>query len=264
LSATEIFSATTLRTLLQQRGLRYGEPLSVVNETTSTNDDALTALKAGAPAGALFLAERQSQGRGRHGRQWFSAPGQSLTFSLLLRPRVGPNALSALTLVIGLAVRDALANQIDQIGQKLQIKWPNDIVHGRQKLAGILLEKPQQGPHDTAVVAGIGVNVGSGSIPSDLSHAATAVALLTPQVPSLESLLASILGCIETRVTQFETQGLPALVAEIREHDALLGQSIFVDDHEGVACGISDNGELLLQHGSRILNINAGTVLFAD
>src|SRR5690349_9448244 len=102
------FSRERFVDLAQARGLSYGRPLTLRAQTVSTNDDALNALKSGVTAGALFVAEEQTGGRGRHGRHWHSVPGQSLTFSLVLRPRVATAKLSALTLVVGLAVHEAL------------------------------------------------------------------------------------------------------------------------------------------------------------
>jgi len=254
------FSAEAFLALLRKRNLPYGQPATLKQTTVSTNDDALEALKAGALPGALFVAEQQTAGRGRHGRHWHSAPGDSLTFSLVLRPRVPQDRLSTITLVIGLAVLDALRLHD---AQGLKLKWPNDIVHERKKLVGILVEKPQtQHELDTGLVVGVGINVGMASIPAELAAEATALSQLLSPVPSREALLVDALSCIARRVAQLEEHGFSALVAEIRGSDALHGQRIAVEEQQGVASGIGESGELLLDCDGQLRRVTAGTVRY--
>jgi BirA family biotin operon repressor/biotin-[acetyl-CoA-carboxylase] ligase len=255
------FSGALFLQLAQESGLKYGQPLRVTSETVSTNDDALLALKSGSQQGAVFVAERQSGGRGRHGRQWLSVPGHSLTFSLILRPQLPGDRLSVITLAVGLAVKDALTGQgaVD-----LGLKWPNDVVHQRQKLVGILVEKPGAADgHDTAVVVGVGINVGDAAIPSELANQATALSRLMTRIPSREQLLVTVLDQLERRVTQLESAGLAALLPDIRAGDALRGQTIEIEGRKGKACGIGDAGELLVEFSGRVEAITSGTVLYA-
>jgi BirA family biotin operon repressor/biotin-[acetyl-CoA-carboxylase] ligase len=258
---TDEFSGQLFLDLAREKGLKYGHPLRVSAETVSTNDDALTALKAGAQAGAVFVAECQSGGRGRHGRRWQSVPGQSLTFSLILRPQMRGDRLSVITLVVGLAVKDALA---DHGAMNLGLKWPNDVVHQRKKLVGILVEKPGTPDlHDSAVVVGVGMNVGVAAVPPELTQQATALDQLTSRVPSREQLLVTVLEQLERRVTQLESSGFGALLPDIRACDALRGHAIEVDGRKGNASGIGDAGELLIEIAGRIEAVSAGTVLYA-
>jgi BirA family biotin operon repressor/biotin-[acetyl-CoA-carboxylase] ligase len=258
--ATE-FSSQLFLELARENALKYGQPLTVTAETVSTNDDALAALKSGSPEGAVFVAERQTGGRGRHGRQWQSVAGHSLTFSLILRPQLRGDRLSVITLLVGLAVKDALT---EHGARDLALKWPNDVVHQRLKLVGILVEKPGTPDlHDTAVVVGIGINVGAPAIPPEFMHQATALAQLTSQACSREQLLATILEQLERRVTQLESVGFAALLPDIRACDALRGHVIEVDGRRGKACGIGDAGELLVEIADRVETVTAGTVLYA-
>jgi BirA family biotin operon repressor/biotin-[acetyl-CoA-carboxylase] ligase len=255
------FSRDEFRKLADEQGLRYGQPLTVSDETVSTNDDALTALKAGAAAGAVFVAERQSGGRGRHGRQWHSVAGESLTFSLILRPKLHADRLSVITLVVGLAVRDAL---IEHGAAELGLKWPNDIVHQGKKLVGILVEKPGTiDKQDTSLVVGVGVNVGVGAIPPDLITQATAFGHLVSALPSRERLLVTLLRHLERRVTQLEHAGFAALLPDIRACDALLDRQVTIEGRQGKACGIGDGGELLVEKSGRVEAVTAGLVLYA-
>jgi BirA family biotin operon repressor/biotin-[acetyl-CoA-carboxylase] ligase len=129
--------------------------LRVVAETGSTSSDVLALARAGAPEGLVIAAETQTAGRGRQGRTWRSVPGASLTFSALLRPRpVPPPARGWVPLLAGVAVATAV-RELTGIGTVL--KWPNDVLVGESKLAGILAE--QDGGADDAIVVGIGMNV---------------------------------------------------------------------------------------------------------
>ncbi|HEU5420743.1 MAG TPA: biotin--[acetyl-CoA-carboxylase] ligase [Streptosporangiaceae bacterium] len=128
--------------------------LDVVGETGSTNEDLLAAARSGAAEGAVLVAERQARGRGRQGRTWITVPGGALSFSVLLRPAGVPAAARGwLPLLTGVAVARAVT---EAAGVRVSLKWPNDVLAGGAKLAGILAE--QAGP---AIVIGIGINVGA-------------------------------------------------------------------------------------------------------
>ena len=130
--------------------------LDVVPSTGSTNADLLArAADPGSPEGQVLVAEEQTAGRGRLGRSWSSVPGASLTFSVLLRPATVPAARRGwLTLLAGVAVASAVRSVA---GVDAVLKWPNDVLAGDRKLAGILAE---QSPDGSAVVIGTGLNVG--------------------------------------------------------------------------------------------------------
>ncbi len=132
------------RELIAERGLGLGRPLTILDETTSTNDEAKLASKSGAPSGATWVAESQSAGRGRQGRAWVSPRGENLLVSVLVRVACVPARLPPLALVAGLAARDAVARAAPACDPKL--KWPNDVVVGpeRRKVAGVLVEALSQ------------------------------------------------------------------------------------------------------------------------
>src|SRR5271165_3331461 len=136
--------------------------LTVAASTGSTNEDLLAAARAGAPAGSVLVAEEQTRGRGRLDRMWQSQPGAALTFSVLLRPvAVPPAGRGWLPLLAGVAVAAGLGAQA---GLEVSLKWPNDVLAGQAKLAGILAEQT-----GNAIVVGIGLNVSQGrdELPSD-------------------------------------------------------------------------------------------------
>ncbi|HEY9416049.1 MAG TPA: biotin--[acetyl-CoA-carboxylase] ligase [Pseudonocardia sp.] len=139
---------------------RVGQ-LDVVAVTGSTNADLLAAARTGAGDRTVLVAERQDRGRGRLDRQWLSAPGSGLTFSVLFRPeRVPAGRLGWLPLLTGLSVVRAIGDLCDV---EVALKWPNDVLLGPEqaKGAGILAEAEPRAPGGLAVVVGIGINVGA-------------------------------------------------------------------------------------------------------
>lgn len=238
------FDGERFLALKRQRSLRLGEPLTLAATTASTNDDALNAARSDAPHGALFVADEQTQGRGRRGNSWFSPPYENLTFSLLLRPKLPATSASGITLALGLAVRDALATRVRT---PVGIKWPNDIVAGRKKLGGLLVESQLQGTNLSALVVGVGLNVSTKVFPAELAAIATSLAALGCTDLSRESLLADVLQAVDARVRAYEVDGLRGMLDELRGHDALWGCRVKVDGSTGTARGISEDGALLLQ-----------------
>jgi BirA family transcriptional regulator, biotin operon repressor / biotin---[acetyl-CoA-carboxylase] ligase len=240
---------------LRQAGCSLGEPFHFEHETDSTNDDAKRAARGGVGHGAVFLAEAQRRGRGRQGKSWHAEPGQSLLFSVVLRPRLSAERLSALTLAIGLGVRAALA---EEVPSELRIKWPNDVLAGEHKLAGVLLESAGQ-LQEPAVIAGIGINVLGTSFPTEVQ--ARAVSLQGLGVaPCRELLLVNTLRRIEFWVRRLEAQDLASIVSELSRWDALRGRTLSVEGVTGTAVGIDAQGRLLLDVQGRVVPIQSGTV----
>jgi BirA family biotin operon repressor/biotin-[acetyl-CoA-carboxylase] ligase len=226
------------------RRLGLGSPIAWRDTTESTNDDALDAAKAGATHGALFGAETQLRGRGRRGSAWSSAPGQGLWFSLLLRPQLSAEATPGLALCAGLAVREAAAARVSS---SVAVKWPNDVLAGRHKLAGVLVESQVSGARLSSVVVGIGINVQQPAFAPELAEIATSLALLGAESLERETLLTDVLLAFETRLLLLQARGIVGLVDELRLHDALFGLRLRVDDREGTGAGIDDSGRLLLK-----------------
>lgn len=252
------FDEERCRRLLDERNLGIGRPLFVLSVTGSTNDDALNAAKAGAAHGATFVAERQTAGRGRRGHRWSSAPGESLTFSVLLRPKLTPERASAFTLAVGLAVRDASAARVRT---PISIKWPNDVLASERKLAGVLVESQVQGTALSALIVGVGLNVHTKRLPEDLSDMATSLALLGAENVDRELLLCDLLARIEARLLAYERSGLAPLLPELRSHDALYGRRVRIDGTTGIARGIDHSGALLVETGNgEVRSTAAGTV----
>ncbi len=251
------FDAAYFESEHERRQLPLGAPLSAMSETGSTNDNALAAARTGAPHGATFVADFQHQGRGRGGNPWLAPAGENLTFSVLLRPRLRPEQAPQLTLAVGLAIRDAVARHLP--GEVVGLKWPNDVWVRQRKLAGVLLESITQAGALSAVVAGVGLNVQTRVFPTPLAETATSLALLGAHARR-EDLLLEILGELQPRTEQVAAAGLHPLLPELRQHDVLAGRRVRVDTIRGVARGLSENGELLVETATQLEHVRAGHV----
>ena len=140
--------------------------LVLLDETTSTNDDCLRAAEAGEAEGLVVMAKRQTRGRGRQGRSWYTAAGACLAFSLLLRPKATEaDCLGRFSAVAGLALVRVLDQTLPGVAG---VKWPNDVLVGGRKVCGILPEAFWRGGQAQALVLGMGVNLQPEALPADL------------------------------------------------------------------------------------------------
>jgi BirA family biotin operon repressor/biotin-[acetyl-CoA-carboxylase] ligase len=228
--------------LLTERGLGLGLPLTVLPVATSTNDLGLEAARSGAEHGASFVAEEQTHGRGRQGHRWISPPGENLTFSLLLRTPMTPDRACGITLLAGLAVREAVAVRL---AAPVSVKWPNDIMCQKRKLGGVLVESLARGRELAAIVVGIGINVAP-ELPEEIADSATSLGLLGARELGRERLLVDVLAALEPRLHRFQASGLGELLAELGAHDALRGQRVRAGELAGIAQGIDATGALMI------------------
>ena len=238
--------------------------LTVVASTGSTNEDLLAAAAAGAPAGSVLVAEEQTHGRGRLDRVWQSTPGAALTFSVLLRPAdVPPGSRGWLPLLAGVAVAAGLRGQT---GLKVGLKWPNDVLAGQAKLAGILAEQA-----GTAIVVGIGLNVGQrrDELPSEQ---ATSVWLEGATNADRTAILAAVLREFEHWYQRWTSGPRPGdvsatgLRAEYLKHCATIGKEVRVELPGGAvltgrACDVDSVGQLLVSAADGVHAVSAGDVV---
>lgn len=228
--------------------------LDILAECGSTNAELLARAEAGVPAGTALAAEKQTAGRGRRGRAWVSAPGDSLTFSLLWRFPAGTD-LSGLSLAVGVALVDALK---DETG--LQLKWPNDVLKFGRKLAGVLIEGVSSQPG--AVVIGIGMNLRlPAALPDELR--ATSAALTFTDDANL--LLAALLKALREMLVDFSQRGFGARRQEwlarcLHMDTQITLLSDFVPPRIGRCRGVAADGALLLETETGIERIISGEV----
>ena len=207
-----------------------GTPRLHYRVTDSTSVVARRLASGGAPHGTLVTAGEQRAGRGRQGRTWSAPAGRAVLMSLVLR-EWPPH----LPIVGALAVADVAAAS----GGEITIKWPNDVLLDDRKLAGVLGEsRPQEG----WAVLGIGVNVALRvrDLPPELHDRAASLGL---EPAAIEPTLTALLRALEQRVAQPTDE----ILGELRARDALRGRRVRWAEGEGVACGIDDDGRLLVQ-----------------
>jgi BirA family transcriptional regulator, biotin operon repressor / biotin---[acetyl-CoA-carboxylase] ligase len=203
-----------------------GLTVEIVDEIASTSTRLNEMASAGAPSGTCLAAEWQSAGRGRRGRTWVSSLGGSLTFSLLWRFERGAEHLAGLSLSVGAAVARALA----ACGvERVQVKWPNDVVADFRKLAGILVETSGEVRGPSAAVVGVGVNYRlSEKVLSHIDQAVIDVVGCSGSPPSRSRLLAAILLELAATLRRFDIHGFAAERDAWRSLHAYQGRRVHV------------------------------------
>ncbi len=240
------FDVVGFHDLRTARRVALGSAIWAFQSTASTNDLALAAARAGEPHGLVIVADAQTEGRGRQGRAWHSPPGENLLVSILLRPELPLADAPLLALAVGLALRSAVVGFIGERSD-LGIKWPNDLLCGGKKLAGVLIETQVQGSELLGVVIGVGLNLGTRVFPPEIAATATSLSLLGAESVSREVMLVSVLAEVERAVRTLQTGGRAALVPELVRHDVLRGRRVQVEGVAGRAEGIDVNGRLLVR-----------------
>lgn len=210
--------------------------------TGSTNDEARAAAHRGAADGTAFVAHTQTAGRGRGGHRWHSPAGENVYASVLLRPSARPDAMSALTLAIGVALAGVVDGYLAD--PRALIKWPNDIYVDDNKLAGILVEATLQGDRPPVIVVGVGLNVLTETFPPELR--ATSLRLAGATTIDADRVAADVIAAVRATGTRFLRDGLAGDLAELRRRDYLRGKRVCVDDVSGTCTGIDDAGRLLV------------------
>ena len=229
---------------------RIGTSIVCLKETESTNAVAFRMAEEGAPEGTVVIADAQTAGKGRLGRLWLSPPGVNLYCSVVLRPEITPVAACQLTFLSVVAVARAIEQCSDL---KPQIKWPNDILIGGKKVAGLLNEMNAETEQVNFVVLGIGVNL-------NVRRAALGEALRHPATSLLEeggveidrvAFTRTLLIELDRLYDRFLKEGEQPVRAEWLERSAIKGRSVKVDQGNrhftGVVQGVDSFGALLVQ-----------------
>ena len=240
-----------------QPGLPAGLRVEVVDETGSTNSDVLARAAQGEANGLVRLAEVQTAGRGRLGRRWQTPLGSGLTFSLLWRFDCGVGQLSGLRLLVGVA----LTRVLNRLGAPVRLKWPNDVLLGERKLAGILIELAGDALGPSAVVIGVGLNVHPAG---DVGQPAAALSDAGLSL-SRNALAAALLSELADLLTQFAHDGFAPFRAEWEHWHAWQDEPVVLlpmqgEALAGIALGIDAHGALRLMtaHGEQA--VHAGEI----
>ena len=254
-----IYNETTIADQIHTKWA--GKTVHFARETDSTNLWIKRLAKEGAPEGTLALAEFQSAGRGRLGRSWEVPEGTSVMMSILLRPKFEPQYAPTLTLVMGMAVAKAVKN----LGFDVSIKWPNDVVVSHKKICGILTEMGvRDGKIDYAVI-GVGINVNIKEFPEEMADKATSLYLESGKEFDRSQIPGLVMEAFEEYYEKFAAAcDLSGLKEEYESILANYNQPVRVlakEPYEGVARGITDGGELLVEKtDGTIVAVSAGEV----
>ena len=254
-----IYNETTIADQIHTKWA--GKTVHFARETDSTNLWIKRLAKEGAPEGTLALAEFQSAGRGRLGRSWEVPEGTSVMMSILLRPKFEPQYAPTLTLVMGMAV----AKAVKKLGFDVSIKWPNDVVVSHKKICGILTEMGvRDGKIDYAVI-GVGINVNIREFPEEMADKATSLYLESGREFDRSQIPGLVMEAFEEYYEKFAaTCDLSGLKEEYESILANYNQPVRVlakEPYEGVARGITDGGELLVEKtDGTIVAVSAGEV----
>jgi BirA family biotin operon repressor/biotin-[acetyl-CoA-carboxylase] ligase len=253
--------AHALRAELVGSGLPW-RTVYVVDETGSTNADLLARAEGGDDIdGAVLIADHQTAGRGRHGRHWLTPAGAQLALSVAVEADDVPaHCWGWLPLATGVAVADSLA---EVAGVEVGLKWPNDVVVGDDKLAGILAEVASP---RSLVVVGLGLNV-TLTAEEAPDPAATSLLMLGSSATDRNALAARILRELATRITRWRAAGGAdrELIADYRHYSRTLGTRVRVNmpgDREvvGDAVEIDELGQLAVDTGGETVTVSAGDV----
>lgn len=242
--------------------MSWKDQIQRFDRVASTMDTARQLAADGAVHGTAVVAAAQTAGRGRRGRSWFAPPGAGLWLTVILRPPPDAPDMQALGLVAGVAVLDAVSS-CGAVG--VQLKWPNDVVVGGRKLAGLLVEADGIGGNAPLVLVGIGVNLGARAAvapPPEIRERYVGFADVGP-APAAALLLERLLDALELWYGRWLRLGVGPVLDRWRQADALRGCRVRADAGrvvEGVADGITERGELRVETPAGTVCINAGEV----
>jgi BirA family transcriptional regulator, biotin operon repressor / biotin---[acetyl-CoA-carboxylase] ligase len=224
---------------------RFGDPLFRVERTESTQ----LLLGSDSPEGAVAVADEQTAGRGRFGRTWAAPPGTAILCSVALHPPEG-RRIAELSLVGGMAGADAVERALDLA---VQIKWPNDVMVNRYKVAGVLAEARGE-----LVVLGIGINVNQTR--EQLPERAASLRTIDGVTRDREPIFADLLDRLEAHYDRWREGGVDAIYDALGARDFLRGRRVSHNGTSGIAVGIDREGRLELDVGGERRLIESGEI----
>jgi BirA family transcriptional regulator, biotin operon repressor / biotin---[acetyl-CoA-carboxylase] ligase len=231
--------------IAQVRRQLPGRNISFFESITSTMHEAATMAAAGCPSGTAVVAEEQTAGQGRHGHAWHSEPGAGLYTSVVLRLPLSSDTLPVLTLTLGLAAAEAISRATDL---QPDLRWPNDVMLGEKKTAGILVQLV-----DSVAIAGLGINVNHPSFPPEIANEATSLRLVSGRPHSREDLFVGLLQSIDSFTHMLVEGGRQPIIDLFSRHSTYVtGKRVRVDQPggaiEGTTAGLDPGGFLKLRN----------------
>lgn len=233
--------------------------------TESTNTDAMISARSGAQHGSVWFADEQTAGRGRGDHRWYSAAGEGLYVSVLLRPEIPAARLALLPLAAGLAAADAIRTAA---GVAIDLRWPNDLLAGTRKAGGILAESAQSSDGIFAVV-GIGINVHQREFAPDLATPATSLDVEAGRRVSRQALLVALLKSLEREAAGLADADAAGRIPTRVEQASTWARGRRVEAHgpqacAGVTAGLDENGFLRVTTSAGLVIVRTGGIRAAE
>jgi len=260
-ASPDALTATEITYKLKTRWL--GLQVMAFNSIKSTNDIATQMAEQGAAEGTIVTAEKQTRGRGRFSRSWFSPAGTGIYLSIILRPEFPPENAPGISVMTAVALADVLSGYCPG---EIRIKWPNDVLACGKKIAGILTELSAERNRINYVIVGVGINVnhGAGNFPEEIRRTATSLRRCLKRKVNRVELLQSFLVQFEKQYNSYRQHRLRKSLPRIRRYSSLIGQEVKVRSGrtviEGKAVDINADGCLILERDGRRTTISAGEV----
>jgi BirA family transcriptional regulator, biotin operon repressor / biotin---[acetyl-CoA-carboxylase] ligase len=259
-----VYDLAALETALA--GTIFAGKLHFSRTTGSTNTDAVSAGRDGAPHGSVFFADEQTAGRGRGDHRWQSHSGEGLYVSVLLRPSMVMEDLPIVPLLAGIAGARAVFRAA---GLKIDLRWPNDLLIGDRKCGGILVESKTERNQVGFVVIGIGINVHQRTFDPDLSTPATSLDLESGRPNGRQALLIALLESLQEETSNLHDRAvLRAVPAQVAQMSTWLwNRRVEVHGPQacaGTTCGLDANGFLLVETDKGVVTVQTGGIRDAD
>jgi BirA family biotin operon repressor/biotin-[acetyl-CoA-carboxylase] ligase len=250
------------RELSLPEGQLIGSEIIHFEEIDSTNNYAKKIANEGCRHGTVVIAERQTLGRGRTGREWESFNSDGLWFTIVLRPELEPEDIQVVTLAASVAVVEGI---LDSQGVTCGIKWPNDIILDNCKLAGILTELSAEPGHVNYVVVGIGININQSAFNGELRDKATSLRLYTGQQVSRVDVLGKILTRFEDIYDMILEGNTADIISRWSTYSVTIGKEVKIIyknvEYTGKACSIALDGKLVVEcNDGEVRHVSAGEV----
>jgi BirA family biotin operon repressor/biotin-[acetyl-CoA-carboxylase] ligase len=243
-----------------------GREIVSIDETDSTNQDAMKLAHRGVDEGWVVVARSQRHGKGRRGKVWSSPGGQNLYLSVVLRPKIPPKRATFLTLLAAAAIAETLS---DYIPKGVFIKWPNDVMVKGKKISGTLLEMGKDSSGELFYILGIGININCSSLemPEELADIATSLYLELGYAVSIKDVLFKLLYRLDYWYHVYLSSDFDSIINRFRAFEQTTGKRVFVDIAgvrvTGHAVGIDDDGFLLVQgDDGTISKVTSGDLQF--
>ncbi|HID38684.1 MAG TPA: biotin--[acetyl-CoA-carboxylase] ligase [Calditrichaeota bacterium] len=232
----------------------FGRNLFLLDEIDSTNKYAMQLARDGAPEGSVVFTAYQTAGRGRLNRGWFSSRGENLLMSIILRPKQNIETIQRITLAVAVVLLEATRSYLKKYAYPqlvLRLKWPNDLLVGDKKLAGILTESILRGNSVEAVIVGIGMNLNfcAEKMPDEIRHTATSIRVETGKRVDVDRFFTYLLYHFEQAYLKLERNGYADVVEQWKTYNHQSGQEIIIRigeaDEYGRFIDVNSAGHLL-------------------